>query len=289
MCCSGGRPRRRDEAGGALRFLYQTLPGRAILALLCRPFVSKIVGAYMESALSRRRISRFIRENQLDLRDYLPEHYRSFNAFFTRRIRPDARPIAPDGLIAPCDAKLSAYSIDRDAAFLIKGSRYTVAELLEDTALAREFEGGLCLIFRLTVDDYHRYCYIDSGEKGENQKIPGILHTVQPIALSRCNIYHRNAREYTVMETRQFGRAVQVEVGAMLVGRICNHDGAGAITRGAEKGYFAFGGSTIVLLLRAGAAELDAELLENTQNGWETVVKYGEKIGTACKNQNPGA
>lgn len=233
----------------------------------------------MNSRLSTRQIPRFIARNCIDMSQYEKAEYRSYNAFFTRKAAPGARPIAKDGLISPCDAKLSVYQIQKDAAFAIKGSMYTVAELLCDDALAGEFAGGMCLIFRLTVDDYHRYCYFDSGEKGENVRIPGILHTVQPIALAHCNIYKRNAREYTVMETEHFGRAVQVEVGAMMVGKIKNHHGACAFRRGEEKGYFEFGGSTIVLLLKKDAASLDSELWENTKNGLETVVKYGEKIG----------
>lgn len=233
----------------------------------------------MNSRLSVRRIAHFIESNRIDMSQYEKTQYRSYNAFFTRKVAPGARPIAKEGLISPCDAKLSVYQLEENAFFSIKGSMYTIPELLCDDILAKEFAGGTCLIFRLTVDDYHRYCYVDSGKKGKNIYIPGILHTVQPIALAHCNIYKRNAREYTVLETEHLGRVVQVEVGAMMVGKIKNHHGPGAFLRGEEKGYFEFGGSTIVLLLKKGAAVLDHELWENTQNGLETVVKYGEKIG----------
>ena len=131
------------------------------------------------------------------------------------------------------------------------------------------------------MDDYHRYCYIDNGSKSRNIHIDGELHTVNPIALGRYNIYKRNSREYTVLHTENFGDAVQVEVGAMLVGRIVNHDGEGKIRRGTEKGMFEFGGSTIVMLFEKDRISIDSDILRNSANGDETVVKYGEKIGCA--------
>ena len=269
--------------GKALQFLYGTVLGRCFLKILCQPIISKIVGAFMNSRFSTRMIPRFIFKNSIDMRAFEPiSSYACYNEFFTRKIRPEARPISPIGLISPCDAKLSVYPIEENATFQIKGSQYTIANLLgNQTELAQEFIGGICLIFRLTVDDYHRYCYFDSGTKGENIFIPGILHTVQPIALEHYNIYKQNAREYTVLETEQFGRAIQVEVGAMMVGKIKNHHNTYTFQRGEEKGYFEFGGSTIVILLKKNTAILDAELWNNTRRGFETVVKYGEQIWKA--------
>ena len=149
--------------------------------------------------------------------------------------------------------------------------------------LANRFCGGYCLIFRLEVDDYHRYCYIDNGTKTDNTFIAGELHTVNPVALERYNIYKRNSREYTVLHTENFGDVVQVEVGAMMVGRIVNHHGEGGFCRGEEKGKFEFGGSTIVMLFGKDTICPDEDILRNSAEGIETVVKYGEKIGKACR------
>lgn len=275
-----------DHPGGVLSFLYATLPGRILLKILTRPALSRLAGRFMDSRCSRPLIAPFLRNNHIDLADYLPEDYPSFNACFTRRIRPERRPIDrnPAHLIAPCDCKLSAYPIDEDSRFWIKGAPYTVAELLENEELAAGYWGGICLICRLTVDDYHRYCYIDDGHKERNRFIPGVLHTVQPVALAHENIYKRNCREYTLLHTAHFGDVVQVEVGALLVGRICNHHGEADCFRGIEKGYFAYGGSTIVLLLKAGAAAIDPAVIENTQKGLETIVRMGEAIGVAINH-----
>ena len=135
------------------------------------------------------------------------------------------------------------------------------------------------------MGDYHRYCYAESGEKGENIRIPGVFHTVNPAANDRYPIYKENTREYTLLETRQFGTVLQMEVGATMVGRIVNYHGAKTVTRGEEKGRFEFGGSTVILCLEKDRAMVDADILKNTAAGIETVVKMGEKIGCTCNPQ----
>ena len=149
----------------SLSFLYRTLPGRLCLSVLTQPALSRLAGAYLSSPLSRGLIDGFIRKNGIDMRDYEKRDYESFNDFFTRRIRPGRRPFDADprALIAPADARLSAYAIDDKSLFFIKGTPYSVDTLLRDRAQARAFRGGLCLIFRLTVGDYHRYCFFDDG------------------------------------------------------------------------------------------------------------------------------
>ena len=171
--------------------------------------------------------------------------------------------------------------------------------------LAAEFDGGLCLVFRLCVDNYHRYHYFDDGSKGRNMFIPGRLHTVRPIALRNLPVFVENSREYTVMDTENFGRAIQMEVGAMLVGKIANNHEEHEFKRGEEKGCFLYGGSTVILLLKrnpdssatgAGSGSganssseanssssatihLDEPFLANTLAGIETPVKMGQRIG----------
>jgi phosphatidylserine decarboxylase len=135
------------------------------------------------------------------------------------------------------------------------------------------------LIFRLTVDDYHRYCYMADGQKEANVKIPGVLHTVNPIANDVVPIYKENAREYSILHTEHFGDVLMMEVGALLVGKIVNHPTAPQVRRGDEKGFFRFGGSTVILIFKPGTLVPDADLVENSNMGFETVVKYGEKIG----------
>ena len=139
------------------------------------------------------------------------------------------------------------------------------------------------MILRLTVDDYHHYCYVADGEKSPEVKIPGVFHTVNPVANDVCQIYHENTREYCLLKTEQFGTITMMEVGAMMVGKITNlQPGACEVKKGEEKGYFEFGGSTIVLLLQHGRVRMDSDLIENSENGYETIVRMGERIGK-CK------
>lgn len=275
----------QNDANASLRFLYRTVLGRIILKIASCRFLSKAAGVFLSSRLSKGMINGFVNKNGIDMSQFEETDYRSFNDFFTRKLRKGKRTVdtSEDALISPCDARLSVYDINEDSLFSIKNSQYSIEGLLNNSELAKEFQGGKCLIFRLCADDYHRYCYFDDGEKGNNIFIKGVLHTVQPIAFERYDVYSQNCREYTVMETKNFGRAVQVEVGALLVGKISNLHGSHRFSRGEEKGMFEFGGSTIVLLLKSGAAEINSEIVENSLKGTETIVKYGQKIGTAEK------
>ena len=267
----------------ALRFLYETAPGRLLLKPLVSRPLSEAAGRFLDTPLSKPLIKPFLRAGHIDLAEYLPEDYRCFNDCFTRRIRPELRPIPADerALIAPCDARLTVRPIEGDTVLPIKQSRFTIPALLGSEKLARPFRDGLCLVFRLCVDDYHRYCYFDSGVKSANVFLPGKLHTVRPVALAAEPVFTENCREYTFLKTDHFGLAAQIEVGALLVGKIENHDGPGPFRRGAEKGRFLYGGSTVVLLLRKDAAVLRPGLLEASARGEETRVRMGEQLGAA--------
>ncbi|MDO4521644.1 MAG: phosphatidylserine decarboxylase [Eubacteriales bacterium] len=268
-----------------LHFLYETVPGRSILKFLTMPWISRVSGAVLDHPVSRVLIPRFIKQNQIDMREFIPTDYKSFNEFFCRRIRPERRPIDREGssLIAPCDGLLSIYRIKEGLVVPVKQSRYSVADLLGDEELARRYEGGTCLVFRLCVNHYHRYAYVDDGRKTENVHIAGRLHTVRPIALRQVPVFTENAREYTLIHTDHFGDVVQMEVGAMLVGRICNHMGAGIVRRGGEKGYFQYGGSTVILLLQKEKARFSKKLYQATADEIEIPVKMGQRISVASQ------
>lgn len=264
-----------------LQFLYGNALGRGIVSVLIRPWVSKTAGKLMDSSISRLAIPSFIQKNRIDMTQFEDRAFRSFNDFFTRQIRPEVRPVdmEPTHLISPCDCKLTVYPITEDLQVEVKGGVYTMESLLRSKTLAQQFAGGVFLLLRLTKADYHRYCYIDSGIKGENVHIDGVFHTVNPAALERCPVYKENTREYTMLESENFGPVMMMEVGATMVGRIVNYHGAQAVKRGQEKGKFEFGGSTLIVCLEKDRVRIDEDLLENTRNGVETVVKQGERIG----------
>jgi phosphatidylserine decarboxylase len=266
-----------------LKKLYGNPVGYAAMKLLAHPVVSRFAGFLMDSQISSICIDPFIKKNHIDLSDYIATNYHSFNEFFTRQIKHNARPIdeKPNHFIASSDGKITVYPIKADSTFTIKGAQYSLASLLESKQLARHYEGGYCIINRLTVDNYHRYCYVDDGLKSDNVFIPGKLHTVNPVALTKVNVYKENAREYSLLKSDHFGTVLQMEVGALLVGRITNHDCKCYVKKGFEKGYFEYGGSTIVTLIQKNRVKIDEDLLQNTQDGFETIVKMGEKIGEA--------
>lgn len=271
-----------------LRLLYGTAFGRRIIARLVRPGVSEFAGRVMDSGLSSLFISRFVRKNRIPLSEYIPTRYRSYNDFFTREIRPECRSFPEDVNVlgSPCDGKVTAYSVSDRLVIKIKGSDYSIKSLLLNRELCEEFAGGYCVIIRLSVDNYHRYAYIDDGCKSDNYYIAGLFHTVNPVAMEHNNIYYENSREYTIIDTEHFGRVVQMEVGALAVGRIVNYDGEGRIERGAEKGYFEFGGSTVVLLLKREAVRIDDVFLKNTEEGYETLVRLGERLGCSVTDRS---
>lgn len=270
-----------DKDSFAVNFLYNSLPGRLLLSLFVRPTVSKIFGFLMDSLPSRWFIHVFIERNNIHMDEYKNVKYKSFNDFFTREIKRELRsfPANEYDLAAPSDGKLTAYRITENSIFHIKNSAYSVNSLLRDDELAKEFMNGVCLIFRLEPDDYHRYNYIDDGEILSCQKINGVLHTVRPISQQRYKIYTENAREYTVIQTKNFGKVIQMEVGALLVGRIVNKNIGRTVKRGNEKGMFEFGGSTIVMLFQNNSVRLDDAIYKNTKEDKETIVKMGYKIG----------
>lgn len=267
-----------------LEKLYGSTCGRFLLRFLIPPWISKFGGFLLSRSISRIGIRPFIRRNDIDMDQYESRKFHSYNDFFTRKIRPECRPIDmdPSHLIAPCDSRLTVYPITEDSRFTIKNTEYTMESLLRDDSAAKEYEGGQLLLFRLTVQDYHRYCYPDSGKLSRIKRIPGVFHTVNPIANDYYPIYKENTRTYCYLESTVFGKILMMEVGALMVGKICNYEENCQVVRGAEKGHFDFGGSTIILCLPKESAVIDADISANSAAGFETRVKYGEKIGTAC-------
>lgn len=282
------QPRPEGAQERILSALYDHAAGRMVLKVLTAPWVSKAGGRLLSTRASRVIVGPFARKSGIDLGEYLGAPYKSFNDFFSRRIRPELRPIPEDPgiFISPCDSRLTALPIEADSRFTLKGTEYTLSSLLRNEELAEKFSGGWCLIFRLCVDDYHRYCYVADGEKEENVFIPGVLHTVNPIACDHYPIYKENAREYAVLHTADWGCLLMMEVGALMVGKIVNHHGAAHVSRGQEKGYFQFGGSTVVLLVEKDRLILNDPYPENSARGIETRVRYGQPIGRKPPRQS---
>ena len=264
---------------GKLDFLYNNPVGRIFLGIAVSPFVSNIYASKNAKKSSVKKIPAFIKEHNIDMSDFEDREYKSFTDFFTRKIRYGKRPVdmTPGALISPADSKLLVYEIEKDTSMRIKGRTYTVDEILADAENAKEFAGGYALVFRLTVDDYHRFCYPDKGCLISKHFIKGKLHTVSPVSKNH-KIYMENTRLVNLLKTEKFGTIAYIEVGAMLIGRIVDN-GTDVFEKGQEKGYFEPGGSTVILLVKN--VEIDKDIMEQSASGIETKVRYGERIGRA--------
>lgn len=261
--------------------LYGCAIGRFFVKILVHPIFSKIGGAFLSSPLSKPMIKRFVKNHNIDLNKYTACKFNSYNEFFTRKLKAEKLKInmQKDVFISPCDSKLLVTTITEDGVFNIKHTKYSVNSLLKNEDLAEQFINGTAFTFRLTVDDYHRYCYPDWCFKHEGIKIKGKLHTVNPVANDKYPIYKENSREYCILDTKNFGKVIFMEVGALMVGKINNHHLIGDFAKGDEKGMFQFGGSTIIVMTQKDMVKVDEDILTNSNDGYETIVTIGEKIG----------
>lgn len=264
-----------------LRFLYKTAAGRLLLKGLVQPCISKAAGNLLSSPVSRFIIPHYKKAHGISTEDCVTQDFRSFNDFFSRKRKKDIIDEDPSVLISPCDGLLSVFSVDDARTFRIKDVDYELGQLLRDDALAQQYSGGKCLIFRLTPQHYHRYCFATGGIVEKTKAIGGILHCVRPVAYTIRPVFIENSREYTIISTQNFGKIVQMEIGALMVGRIHNLDVGPEIVKGSEKGYFEFGGSTIIVLVEKDRLDIKEEFIGNTERGIETDVRLGQYIGRA--------
>ena len=259
-----------------LHFLYKTLIGRFLLkTIVARPWFSKLKAKYQKSQKSKKDIKPFVNKYNIDISKWNINEFNSFNDFFIRK--KNIENISKNNeLVAIADSKLSVLKIEKDTKLNIKNSTYSLEDIIQDKELADEYSNGFCLVFRLAMDDYHRYVFLDNGNTIKHYKIKGLLHTIRPIS-NKYKVYSQNTREITILNTNNFGKIVQIEVGAMLVGKINNHK-VKNFKKLQEKGYFEYGGSTIVLLLKNNI-KIDDDIIMYSKKNIETKVSIGERIG----------
>ncbi len=250
-----------------------------------RLLFSRLYGWPLHQRFSRKHISRFISQHQIDMSEVVvpDEGFQSFNDFFIRRLKPGAHPIAkdPKALIAPADSRLKVLALNQETILDIKGQSLTLARLLGCDPVPGNFTNGLCLQFRLAPRDYHRFGYVEDGIQGPIHAVGGRLYSVSPLALRHMPaIWGFNHRHWCFVQTQTLGTLLQIEVGATMVGSIIQHQPSGGpCRRGQEKGYFQMGGSTVLILLPPGQVEIDDDILKHSDLNIETLVRYGESIG----------
>ena len=271
---------------GALRFAYETLLGRTLWPVLFGSrLVSALMGRRYDSPRSRKDIPKLasIPGCCPDEAEKPVSEYGSFNEFFTRRLKPGARPLG-DGFTSPADGRLMLYlGADVDTPFPLKGARRSLRDVFAPTGTMPAESGKYDVaVVRLAPVDYHRFHFpCDCTTEGAALVVPGEYHSVNPIALARRpDIYADNERQI-VRCRASFGDFWMVDVGAFGVGTIVQTYAGDVHAKGDEKGYFKFGGSTVVLVAKSGAIKYDADIVANSSAGLETRVLCGERIGSA--------
>lgn len=274
-----------------LKFLYYNPFGKLTLELLAkRKFLTWYYGKQMDKESSVGKIQGLIDGAGINMEESKKQvnEFKNFNEFFIRELKEGARPIDnnSNSFVSPGDGKILVYKDIKDISnFFIKGNEFTLKEFLNSEELAKKYHNGILAILRLAPIDYHRFHFPADGKIGKTTTIGGNYYSVSPYAIKKnFRIFCENKREYSILETEIFGDVLLCEVAATMVGGIHqSYKENSEIKKGDEKGYFYFGGSTIVLLFEKDKIKIDDDILENTINGIETKVYMGEKIGVVCQ------
>lgn len=280
---------------GAVKLAYSSLISKALSPIVASRSLSKIYGSTQDSRKSGKKVPNFIKKFNIDIQDYQPgslsdnpieKSYKSFNEFFIREFKPGLRdfPNEAKKMGAFAEARYYGYEAVSDRVTVpVKGKYLSAAQLLGNVKNAEIFEGGPLLLARLCPVDYHRYHYCDAGKTLEAYRVKGEFHSVNPLALElKEDIFIKNERRISLVETENFGRLAYIEVGATMVGKIIQSaNELDPFERGQEKGYFLFGGSTVIVIGEPGAWKPSSDILENTGKELETYIHLGDQVAEA--------
>jgi phosphatidylserine decarboxylase len=275
-------------------WLYKSQSGKALSHFLCKAPLSKAYGFLQDLPQSKNKIPDFISNYQINLDDFLPEEgrdtkspYSSFNKFFIRRFKPGKRNFnnSANQMGAFAEARYYAYSsLKPEEKVPVKGQYLSANNLIQNKKWDSFFEDGPLLLARLCPVDYHRFHYPDDSTILDEFRVPGLYHSVNPVAIhEKEDIFITNERHVTILETENFGKLAYIEVGAICVGKIVQSNKLvinSKVKKGQEKGYFLFGGSTVIVLGEKGKWTPDSIALENTQKGIETYYQLGMSVAT---------
>ena len=273
----------------AVKWLYSTKLGSGLNSLVTQPLVSRLYGSFQESSLSKKKIRPFIKKFNINISEYEvtggADFYPSFNDFFIRRFREDKRIfVTQEGRMpAFCESRYFGFeSVSAGDRIPVKSAYLDPSHIIDDYTWNETFAGGPLLVARLCPVDYHRFHFPDDGHIIDRFKKHGILDSVNPLALhEKPEIFFENEREVSIFETKNFGKLAYIEVGAVCVGRIVQSYKSDHFKRGDEKGYFLFGGSTVILIGEKGKWKPSEDILMNTENSIETYIKLGDEVATS--------
>lgn len=289
---TGKKEKEIISAEKMLAWAYGKKSGRCFMELLGKyKGVSWLYGVVQKLPSTKKKIQPFVDHLKINMKEALlenPEDYGSFNEFFTRHLKPGSRIIEKDprGVVSPSDGRILLYpKIEMGQLIQVKGKTSSIASVLGCEELANSFLGGSAAVIRLAPSDYHRFHFPVDGIPRNTTLIKGCYYSVNPYALREVKkVYSKNKRMVTIIQSFMFGKVAMIEVGATMVGSIVQTYWPGVpVNRGAEKGYFQFGGSTVILIFEKGVLHWHSDLVKNTQDGFETLVQMGESIANINK------
>ncbi|XP_020872759.1 phosphatidylserine decarboxylase proenzyme 2 [Arabidopsis lyrata subsp. lyrata] len=283
----------------SMRAIYQSKIGLRLMDQGAKEILQRLSekqGKKMSSVESAQKIPRFLEffKDQINMAEvkYPLQHFKTFNEFFIRELKPGARPIAcmkgDDVAVCAADCRLMAFqSVEDSTRFWIKGKKFSIRGLLgKSTVNTNAFLDGSLVIFRLAPQDYHRFHVPVSGVIEKFVDLSGSLYTVNPIAVNSkyCNVFTENKRTVAIISTAEFGKVAFVAIGATMVGSINFERKEGEhVKKGDELGYFSFGGSTVICVFEKDSIRIDEDLLVNSGRSLETLVSVGMQLGVSTR------
>lgn len=260
--------------------------GRLLQSIARLPFISRLYGHIQNLKVSKRKVIPFIEKYKINTEEMekKPEQFTSFNDFFYRKLKKNARSFNPStaSALIPADGRyLFISDIEKQDGFYVKGKKFSLKSFLGDAHLAERYKNGIMIIARLCPTDYHRFHFPCACIPEKPKLINGYLSSVNPSSLKHnIDVFSENKRMITLLNTESFGQVVYAEVGAVCVGSIEQEFTPGEKqAKGSEKGYFAFGGSSLVLLFEPDRLKLDADLQRIPQH-MEVRCKFGQNLGS---------
>ncbi|KAI1006660.1 Phosphatidylserine decarboxylase proenzyme 3 [Podosphaera aphanis] len=276
-----------------IRLLYKGLKSKDMEKKRIRKLLKGLSikqGNKYDDPASRAEIQKFIEFHQLDMTEVLLpiEKFNSFNEFFYRKLKPEARPCSaphnPGIVVSPADCRCVVFNRMDDAIRIwVKGREFSIERLLGNAYPqdVSRYKNGALGIFRLAPQDYHRFHVPVDGIMGEPKTIQGEYYTVNPMAIrSALDVYGENIRIVIPIDSVAHGRVMIICVGAMMVGStVITRENGEQVSRAEELGYFKFGGSTILVLFEEGTMRFDDDLVDNSNTALETLIRVGMSIG----------
>ncbi len=280
---NSGKQKKEKVYGEAwLKWLYNNPVGIAsTYTLIKRKFITRMYGERMDSPKSKAKIAGFIKEYNIDISICQKQEFDNFNDFFYRKFKAEARKIDSNAnaITSPGDGKILAVADIVNQDFIVKGYKFNVKEYFQNEELAERYKDGSLIIVRLCPTDYHRYHFPYDGKIIKDEVIKGDYYSVSPFALKKkIDILTLNKRSYCEIDNPVIGKFIMSEVAATMVGAMENTYEDNNVVKGEERGFFKFGGSTVILFFQKDQIQIDKDLLENTLSGLETEVEMGERI-----------